>query len=270
MKSIKSGVTLNHIITICLLSLVPGVTPAHAQLSAYLNAPRTSSSIFSGTTVEDFNALSTGNITTTYASGIGNYLASGAAPLNIEGGGVPWSWDGTTHMAVGVQSSSTGAVSLILSSPRNYFGFGWAAGDDQNRMSFYSGDTLLGTFSSATIQSILGGTNVTAVDGNTYLSADYRGQPASPSTNSGENYAFVNFIADSGLTFNRIDFWNNNTGSGFESDNHTILTSGTATRQGNMVFVTSVSSAPEPAVCLFMMPGAAILLKRWKRNSESH
>jgi hypothetical protein len=245
---------------------------AHAQIGIYLNAPRTSNSIFSNTTVETFNSLATGNITSNYTSAIGTYQASTASPLNIERGNVAWAFDGTKHMAVGAQSGSTGAVSLLFANQQSYFGFGWAAGDSQNRMDFYRGNTLLGSFSSATIQSILSGPTVTTVNGSTYQSSTYKGQPASPSTNSGENYAFVNFFAQNGFKFDRIDFWNNNTGSGFESDNHTILSSGTATPSGSLIYVTSTVnpvglSAPEPSLSLGLLLVLPIALGFTKRRT---
>ena len=249
-----------------------GGSAAQAQIGVYLNAPRTSNSIFSNTKVETFNSLATGNITSDYSSVIGTYHATASAPLNIERGNVAWAFDGTKHMAVGVQSGSTGAVSLLFASQQSYFGFGWAAGDSQNRMDFYRGNTLLGSFSTATIQGILGNSTVTAIDGSTYNSSTYRGQPASPSTNSGENYAFVNFFAQNGFKFDRIDFWNNNTGSGFESDNHTVLTSGSASPSGSLVYVTSTVnpvglSAPEPSLSLGLLLVLPIALRFTKRRA---
>ena len=249
--------TLKH--SLLVLALASGSGAARAQsLGVFLNAPRTTNSTFSNTTVETFNSLSTGIRTSTYHSAIGDYQASASNPMGIEAGSVPWSFDGTTHMAVGSQSGSTSPVSLVFATPQTYFGFGWAAGDGQNRMTFYNGSTTVGTFSTATIQSILSGSTVTTGGGTTYATSLYRGQPGSPTTNAGENYAFVNFIADGGLTFDRIAFSNTNTGSGFESDNHTILSSGTATVGSSFVQVTYVSgsAAPEPASFLFLALGA--------------
>jgi hypothetical protein len=242
-------------------------TLASAQLGVYLNAPRTSNSIFPTTTVENFDALTPGvNQETTYNSVIGTYAATPTNPFNIESGAFSWSFDGTTHFAVGVQSGTTNPAILNFASPQTYFGFGWAAGDNNNRMSFYNGATLIGTFSTADVNGILSGPTVTAINGSVYNSSDYLGQPANPTINTGENYAFINFIASGPTTFDRIEFYNTDVGSGFESDNHTILASGTALPDGTFVAVSSVG-APEPgSLALLGVSGLGVLIARRRRK----
>ena len=49
----------------------------------------------------------------------------------------------TRYYAVGVQSGGT-AATLTLTTPQNYVGLWWPAGDGQNRLEFYDGASLLG------------------------------------------------------------------------------------------------------------------------------
>jgi hypothetical protein len=259
-----------------IITAISLTTTSNAQtLSVYLNAPRTSNAIFANTTVETFNSLTTGNRTTAFASAIGTYSASSTAPINVEAGTVNWSFDGTTHIALGTQSGSTSPTTLTFSTPQQYFGFAWAAGDSNNRLEFFRNNVSIGVFSSANIQSILGGTTVTAVDNSTYTTSLYKGQPATPTTNSGENYAFVNFIGSGGVTFDKINFWNVNTSTGFESDNHTILSSGTVTVQNSFVYVTSVSpslgAVPEPStLCLILGASGGVFLRQLRRRKSNN
>ena len=154
-------------------------------------------------------------------------------------------------------------MSLQLTNKVHYFGFAWGAGDDNNRVSFYNGASLLGTFSSLDIQALLTNPTVTAVNGSIYNSPDYLGQPGSGHTiNNGENYAFVHFLITAGT--DRIDFFNTNTGTGFESDNHTIRTTAPNVAGSSLVFVTNLTVAPEPGTLALLLLGAAggLVVKR--------
>jgi T5SS/PEP-CTERM-associated repeat protein len=117
-----------------------------------------------------------------------------------------------------VNNSKNDAVNpttLTLTTPQRYFGFWWSAGDPKDVLSFYSGSTLVGTFSTSDIVNFI---NAQGKGGG------YSGNPNN-GTNNGKPFAFLNFYADPsdpGLTFNRIVF--SNAGSGFQLDNHTIAT----------------------------------------------
>ena len=195
-------------------ALMAGISSAQAQVSVYISAPRTSTSGFTSTDVETFESLTTGIKTSAFTSpnygvtvtGItGAYTGSASKPFYIGPSSDAWSF-GSKYFAVGAQSGSTATVTLQLSASVKYFGFGWGAGDNNNRISLYKSGALQGTFSSATIQALLASPTVTAVNGSVYNSSDYLGQPSSPTTNSGENYAFVHFVAPSGI--DRLDFFN--------------------------------------------------------------
>lgn len=75
------------------------------------------------------------------------------------------------------------------------------------------------------------------------LSAAYSGNP-NTGQNAGEKYAFFNFSASGGTVFNRIVFFNDGAGTGFETDNHTFLDPRDP--------VTPTAETPEPVTVLRM------------------
>lgn len=183
-----------------------------------VEAPGVQQTTLANTIVETFDVLPTGLLSTYFA------------PLGVYSGGMtvsePNAWGGagqTRYIAVGAQSGSTSYV-LDFFSPQTYFGLYWGAGDAQNELRFFSGSTLLASFRAADVMS--------------GLSAAYNGNP-NTGQNLDEKYAFFNFTAGSGVTFNRIEFYNDGTGTGFETDNHTFLFPRDP--------VTPTAEAPEPA-----------------------
>lgn len=132
-----------------------------------------------------------------------------------------------------------GQATLKLNSAQRYFGMWWSAGDATNILDFYSGDSLLHSFTTADVISFLQAKpDSSAYYGNP--NANYQGR------NTNEPYAFLNFYADPNnldVTFDKIVF----THAQFESDNHTIAktygkTSGTS--------IYEPESTPEPASIL--------------------
>jgi outer membrane autotransporter protein len=117
-----------------------------------------------------------------------------------------------------VSNSKNDAVNpttLTLTAPQRYFGFWWSAGDAKDVISFYSGNTLVETFSTSEI------INFIDTQGK---NSGYNGNPNNGKAN-GQPFAFLNFYADPsnpGVTFDRIVF--SNEGSGFQADNDTIAT----------------------------------------------
>ncbi len=115
--------------------------------------------------------------------------------------------NGTQYVSVGAQAGGAGSLTLQLNGPADYFGMWWSAIDSQNTLSFYNGATLIQTFNSANLPA---------------FSAGYYGNPNPPlGRNTGEPYAYINFNATGGDTFDRIVF-SNIQSTGFESDNHSI------------------------------------------------
>ena len=110
--------------------------------------------------------------------------------------------------------------------PQSYFGVFWAAIDGQNRLDFYSGATLLKTFSASDFSG---------------LSNAYKGNPNN-GQDSCERFIYLNFTATAGTQFDRIVFRNIDTSTGFESDNHAIL-----------------SGVPEPSTSGLLLAGLGVM-----------
>jgi len=100
-------------------------------------------------------------------------------------------------------------TTLSLNSPSSYFGLYWSAADRYNNLSFYNGNQLVGTVSTASLMSL--------------LPKSYFGNPdpVFAHKDTSEDFAFVNFFASSSETFNKVVFQNTGT-SGFESQDWTV------------------------------------------------
>lgn len=197
--------------------------------------------------VENFEGLATGT-GQTFTSNYGT--DSPAFPVKIEGtykgveirsadrfGGA----NGTGQYAVALRNGSTYELSLSttpLSKGLNYFGYWLSALDRGNTVTFYDGVTDLGSFDAS---SVLGAVKSDPL---------YKGNPFDPfkGQNSGEPYAFVNFYAAKGVTFNRIVFTEVDFNGGYESDNHTV---------GYYKETGGVSPIPEPSTYALMIAGLA-------------
>lgn len=134
----------------------------------------------------------------------------------------------------------------------NYFGYWLSALDRGNRVTFYSGNSVLFTFDP---QDVINAVNLSATPSAYYSNpnAAFAGQ------NSGEPYIFLNFFNDGG-SFDRIVFAENPQGGGYESDNHTVgrfLTKGT----GTSVLITSgqVPGVPEPGTWAMLIAGFGVV-----------
>lgn len=174
--------------------------------------------------VETFDSLSSGPLGP-YNSVIGDY-SSGGQIVNPDAYGGAGQ---TKYISIGAQSGTT-QYFLDFGRDLTYFGFYWAAGDAKNMVGFFNGDTLLAIF--------------TVADWAPTLSSDYYGNPNNDQ-NPREKYAFLNFDATGGTTFNRIKFYNNGTSTGFETDNHTVLG--------------DAPEVPEPSTWAMMIGAAAAL-----------
>ncbi len=183
-----------------------------AGIMATAEAPGVQSSTMANVVVETFNSRPVDSYTL-IDSPIGTYTAGtpGAAVVaaNAFGGA-----NQTRYLAVGAQSDPTTFADLTFFGPQSYFGLYWGAVDDMNQLDFFSGSTLLMTFNRTNLSSMFqttGGPFGTGHFGN-------------PNTNenTGEPYAFLNFVGTDGTTFDRVRFRNLGTSTGFESDNHTI------------------------------------------------
>ena len=119
----------------------------------------------------------------------------------------------------------------------NYFGIYISALDAGNELQFYNGNTLVYTFTSQNLITALGSC-ANGHSGNAYC-----GNPSDYYADSGELFAYVNFVDTVG-TFNTVVFTQNG-GGGFESDNHAVAY--------NSAFTTTAT--PEPAGIAVMGAG---------------
>ena len=181
-----------------------------------------------GSTVINFDSLTAGNVTAApYVSAIGTYEASLTTPFNVQAANQYGGAGGTgKYFAVGVQSNSTTPVALDLNTLSTYFGLWWSAGDAYNGLSFYSGGTLIQRETTADVVTLLnhGTGTISAANGNVYNTSAYFGNPNAnfPGMDSGEPFAFLSFV--SSTPFDRVVFDNSGSlASGFESDNHTLI-----------------------------------------------
>ncbi|MGA9671925.1 MAG: chitobiase/beta-hexosaminidase C-terminal domain-containing protein, partial [Terracidiphilus sp.] len=218
-------------------------------LSVYIDAPLVQSSSVNGVTTVTFDGLTTGLQASNYNSNIGTY----ALPFYIHGpGGLYGGANNTNYFSVGGDSGSSSPTYLTLTQPASYVGFWWAAGDTNNRVALYSGGKLYGTFSTADLLTILNNASgkVTALSGSTYNTSAYFGNPnlTAPNNDSGEPFAYVSFVITD-ATIDQIAFYNTtscSTCSSFESDNHSVISSGnTVTIPTTFVPVESMSISPQ-------------------------
>jgi len=219
---------------------VPSAATA-SGFDVFLSAPASQSTIFTNTITETFSGFTPGVYTSNLVASVGTYQLSSSTKLAVVANNQYGANTGN-YVALGAQSSSSAPVTLQLATGNSYFGFSWNAGDVNNELSFYNGSQLVGYYSTATVTGLLKNPTVTALDGTTYTSSQYYGQPGTR-LNSGEPYAFINFIDNAG-TFDKVVFGNSRTSAtGFESDNHTIRP--TAPSAANS-FVFVGSATPEP------------------------
>lgn len=181
--------------------------PAKAELIVtYAEDPSLNQSSLGGTRVFDFNTMSIGYQKNVSWKGVGTFDQLYINKADAYGGAA----DATNPKGslYSVQGAGTPVTSstLQLDIASSYFGMWWSAGDPRNVLSFYSGEKLVGTFTTSSLLNLLPST--------------YDGNPINRKINSGEPYAFINFYGDEKTTWDRIVLTNDGS-SGFESDNYT-------------------------------------------------
>lgn len=224
-----------------------GLTPVTVEasnptLNFYIAPPTVQNTYVSGAEVATFNSYSLGSCPTAWASdsstSIGTITTTGCtisaagtyggATLNASGAQLSRpSGNGTNYASI----SSNKSLTLTLDEPETYLGFWWSAGDSSNSVKLYSGGTsgtLVGTFTTATLVTMLNGGvgSVTAINGTSYNSCEYFGNPVTTTSRCGnlsgtEPFAYVHLIGSNGLSFDTLVFSQGNSG-GFEFDNMAI------------------------------------------------
>lgn len=227
-----------------LAALVLFAAPAlSAGIIFSFEAPGVQQTSVAGATTETFNSLSVGALGS-YVSPVGTYSSGAEIVAPDQFGGA----NQTQYISVGAQSGTT-EYTLTLGGLRTYLGFYWQAGDSQNRVDFYSGAVLQGSFTVGDI--------VPAV------SASYFANP-NTGQDSAEPFVYLNFTsADLSSRFDRVVFHNATTGTGFETDNHSIFDQ-IITPPGTPTLF-SVDN-PEPASSVLMGAGMAGLFWMLRRR----
>ena len=233
------------------------------NITAYLSAPKSQASLYTSVTVETFTSFAVGTYTSPLVATIGTYQLSATSKLAVRADD-QYSAGTGNYVALGAETGTSAPVTLQLAASQSYFGISWNAGDSNNELTFYNGSALVGYYSTAKLTSLLANPTLTTVDGHTYQSSAYKGQPTT-GANVAEPYAFINFIY-SGGTFNKIVFGNSNSAStGFESDNHTIRTTAPIP-DGGFVYA-GIATVPEPgSVGLMAGCGVCTTLFLFKRR----
>jgi len=205
----RNGSTHTHmktpLITFILASCA-AISSHAAVIVTYAEDPAAMNSSLSGTQVFDFNTTAIGRTTNVSWSGVGTFDQLYVKAADAYGGATDATHPNGTRYSLQGAGTSVLTSTLQLNQASSYFGMWWSAGDAKNVLDFYLGNTLIGEFTTASLMNP--------------LPAEYDGNPKNRGINSGEPYAFINFLGDSNTAWDRIVLRNNGS-SGFESDNYT-------------------------------------------------
>jgi hypothetical protein len=188
---------------------------------------------------ETFNSapLGTAGFTTDYGTGgvITGVYSSGLVINNAD----QYGGAGGIGRYPDVTQGAPGGYSIHLSTNGvpgvNYFGYWLSALDAGNQVEFYRSGTLVGTYQPADLVAGVGSCS----GGNPYCGNP---NPAFLGQNSGQPYAFVNFIDTTGF-FDEVRFFESPNVGGYESDNHTVAYCSNAAA----CITGTVVPTPEPA-----------------------
>lgn len=229
--------------------------PFDVRYESELAGMTNTSATFSQVGVETFDNRSSASSFITNFGGspfTGTYSSTNGNNVQINGSDQYGGAGNSGKYAVAFNSTP---YSLTLNQGVTYFGYWLSALDAGNTVTFYNHGTKLFTFDAADA--------LHAVD--TAPSAnkdDYYGKPGTGATrgdraNNNEPYIFLDFFANNGLTFDRIDFAEKPTyGGGYESDNHTVgLYTGKGSGTEVALINSSAGAVPEPASWAMMLVG---------------
>ena len=181
--------------------------PARADLIVtYAEDPNLTVSSLTGTQVFDFNSMKIGTNTNVVWEGVGTFDQLYIKSADAYGGAADATNPNGSRYSVQGAGTPVTSTTLQLDIASSYFGMWWSAGDPRNVLTFFSGDTLVGSFTTSSLLNP--------------LPSSYYGNPLNRTTNSSEPYAFINFYGDEMTSWDRIVFTNDGR-SGFESDNYT-------------------------------------------------
>lgn len=193
------------------------------------------STTVSGVTTETFNSGSPGPFSGAVA--VGSFTSGGnKVAADVFGGA-----GGSQYYAVGVQSGALQST-LTLTTPQNYVGMWWSAGDVHNHLEFYNGASLVGAFN---VGDIIPG-----------LSSAYYGNP-NGGGNTAEPYVYLNFTATGADSITSVKFKSDSLNAGFEVDNISV-TDQRIDPPGN--------SVPEGGSTIALLGGALAIIGALRRK----
>jgi hypothetical protein len=278
----KNALIIISSITGAALLAAPQLYAQGSVIVTYAESPGQENSTLTGTQVETFNNLSLGLNNNVNWAGVGSFNQLYIENANQYGGATDATHPNGSEYAVEGVGTSVSTSVLTLDQSSGYFGMWWSAGDPSNVLDFYNNNTLVAQFTTA---SLLGA-----------LSSAYDGNPRNRSLDSNEPFAFINFYASAGASWNKIVLTNDSS-SGFEADNFTVRQStynpatdgpvlpgvpvarvtGTqttvlpSTAKGAALWGSSsaIPGAPAPPFALAATFGVAFLFKGWNRAAAS-
>jgi len=219
----------------------PVVTPTSVSLASaptvefYLSAPLVQGTFQPGATVETFDTMPlgvtnsavlaigtvTGGSICAYAAGpFGGAITSSATPVSPGGVGTRYASPRTNCN----QHLTTDSVTISVTTPVNYFGFYWTAGDASNQITLLSGGQVVASFTASDLMNLINSNALAPINGgSSYASADYLYNPRylqSPNNSDLQNgypgypFAYVHAVITGGA-FDQIRM----TAASFEFDN---------------------------------------------------
>ena len=249
------------LLMIAALLALSGVAARGQVMITYAENPNDYNSRLTGTSVYRFNDLAVGNNTNVVWSGVGTIDQINIKGADYYGGAVDNPVSNPSRYALQSVASGITSSTLTFNTSSAYFGLWWSAGDVNNTLRFYNGATLIAEFKTSTLLDVIAG------------DSSYKGNPANRTQNSSQSYAFLNFFAMEGATWDRVVLSNTVSGTAFEADNYTSRVAAyDPTTDGPMpgkqlVYVNGTTTVlvPEPGSMLLGMLAIPLLLLRRKR-----
>jgi hypothetical protein len=232
-QMLSSMKTLPSLIVLGIVAIGIQTASAAFYVDFYLSAPGVQTSFAqgkNGTATEDFNSFS-GVLSGPGTLSVGNYTGGSQILPGDQWGGA----NGSKYV------KDPSPLDITFTTAAKYVGFWWSAGNGGNTVNLYSGGSRVAEFTTTYLSTYLNGGSgtVTALDGTTYNTSSYYGNPNgyAPQTPN-EPYGYINLFARNGAGFfDRVVF----SGGGFEFDNITVSSS-TENPLSSIVGIGSVNS----------------------------
>lgn len=234
------------------------------SIALYISAPMAQGSAVTGagSSTEDFNSASTGTCPSSTAVGtLSTTPTSAACYVNTAQtyGGASFTTATPSFGGSGSKFAATpypangGKITFTFPSAVKYVGFWWSAGNTGNTVEFLNGATVVASYDSAQLMTLLGSTvpspfpgaaTVTSLGGDSYPKGRYFGNPrgfssltpTQQSTVDGTTvFAYLNLYLGGTVAVDAVRF----SGDGFEFDNITTSTA-PQTPPSTSVFASSV------------------------------